>query len=185
MPLSRKTKIICVIVLLIIIFSLSLFLVIYFSIKNLPSQPTISPHPPAPEPPIPLTKQNIGDPMAISPPNAFGSINSQNNGTAPDITSNTINNINLDLILRLCNLWFGNNINDKTWADVNGVCCIQLQLVQNTINYTYSYDITQIDVKNNIITFDAPTNFYLPSQQVWPIYISLNYGGKVLKVINY
>ena len=125
--------------------------------------------------------------MAYDPPNLFGSINSQNDGKKPDITTNTISNINLDFILKLCNVWLGGNINNNTytWADANGTCCLQLQIVENTTTYTYAFDITQIDVKNNIITFNAPTNFYLNSQQVWPLYLSLNYGGKPVKIINY
>ena len=180
MALSKKTKIIIFIISIIVV-GVSIGLIIYFTNKSA-SRPAPGPAPgpgPAPE------KPNIGDPMAYDPPNRFGPINSQNDGNKPDITSNTISNINLNFILLICNIWFGENVNNKTWSDVNGVSCIQLQIVQNTTTYTYAFDITQIDVKNNIITFNAPTDFYLNSQQVWPLWISVNHGGKPVKVINY
>ena len=113
----------------------------------------------------------------------MGVINTENNGSTPDITSNTIKNVDLSSLLSLCSENIGNI---KTWSDVNNsFCSLQIQIYQNTGNYQYTYYITQIDVGNNILTFDAPIHFNLSSKKAWPLDIQIGNGNKYVKAINY
>ena len=174
MVLSKRTKIILLITSLIVVLIVSISLIIYLSNKKTPE--------PEPEPSPTHNKQNIGD-VPMFDVYEYYTMNKENNGSTPDITSNTIKNVNLTKLLYLCSQ---NIENINTWGDINNNnCSLQIQIYQNTDKYNYTYYITYIDVGNKTLTFDAPIHFNLSSKQAWPLDIQIGKGYKYVKAINY
>ena len=131
-------------------------------------------------------KTNIGDIAYMG--SGFIYINKDFNNNTPNITTNTINvNLNQPSLSDLIGKFLLPG--KTTWANINSDTNknwgLQVQINQNTLKNNYYFDITKINVKNNLITFNNLENITISSAEAWPLTISINTIGKAPIIENF
>ena len=206
LKLTKNRKIIIIIIIFIILFLIIFLHLYFFKIKN--NSSSQSPQSPqysiqslqspqsSQSPQSPQSTQSTQFPqssMQNTIPKQTGKTNIYNNNNTtidhvirneiPGIIYNTdINNntpdiknvINVDLT-KLIPMW-NYSTNTSPWGFV-------IIIDKNTIYHNYYFTVTEIDVKNNLLYFNPPSNFNLNSSEAWSLTVNLT-SGPTPSVIN-